>query len=98
MCILGSIIVVAMVWVFQLLWNWLMPVIFDWGEITFWQSAGLIFMAKILFGFRHFGKHQCHSHGWKGKFKDKYHQLSDEDKEIFKEKWSKYCNKNKEEH
>jgi hypothetical protein len=33
----------------QLLWNWLMPVIFNLPEITFWQALGLNMLAGILF-------------------------------------------------
>ena len=33
----------------QLLWNWLMPTIFNLPNITFWQAMGLNIMASILF-------------------------------------------------
>ena len=33
----------------MLLWNWLMPIIFGLGEITFWQAVGLNFLSSILF-------------------------------------------------
>jgi hypothetical protein len=33
----------------QLLWNWLMPTIFNLPAITFWQAMGLNIMASILF-------------------------------------------------
>jgi hypothetical protein len=33
----------------QLLWNWLMPTIFDLPMITFWQALGLNMLAGILF-------------------------------------------------
>lgn len=32
----------------MLLWNWLMPAIFDLGTITFWQAFGLSLLAKLL--------------------------------------------------
>ncbi|MFP4378202.1 MAG: hypothetical protein ACLFP4_14250 [Spirochaetales bacterium] len=35
--------------VFRLLWNWLMPEIFDLTTITYWQSLGLLAMAWIIF-------------------------------------------------
>ncbi len=31
------------------LWNWLMPVIFNLGTITFWQAWGIVLLAHILF-------------------------------------------------
>ena len=33
----------------QLLWNWLMPSIFNLPMITFWQALGLNIMSGILF-------------------------------------------------
>lgn len=36
--------------VFQYLWNWLMPDIFGLITITYWQGIGLMILAKIIFG------------------------------------------------
>lgn len=36
--------------VVQLLWNWLLPPLFGWREITFWQALGLLALCRILFG------------------------------------------------
>ncbi|HOP11383.1 MAG TPA: hypothetical protein PK629_07820 [Oscillospiraceae bacterium] len=33
------------------LWNWLMPAIFNLGEITYWQAIGIFILAKLIFGF-----------------------------------------------
>lgn len=32
------------------LWNWLLPQLFGWSEITFWQALGLLALCRILFG------------------------------------------------
>jgi hypothetical protein len=37
------------------LWNWLMPPLFGWRQITFWQALGLLALCRILFG--GFGSH-----------------------------------------
>ena len=34
------------------LWNWLLPPIFGWHEITRWQGLGLLALCRILFGGR----------------------------------------------
>ena len=40
------------------LWNWLMPVIFHLGMITYWQAVGLAILGRLLFGsFHHGGGH-----------------------------------------
>lgn len=32
------------------LWNWLLPPLFAWREITFWQALGMLLLCRILFG------------------------------------------------
>ena len=34
----------------RLLWNWLLPSLFGWRLITFWQAVGLLALCRILFG------------------------------------------------
>jgi hypothetical protein len=34
----------------MLLWNWLLPPLFDWPAITLWQGFGLLVLCRILFG------------------------------------------------
>ncbi len=34
----------------QSLWNWLLPSLFGWRAITFWQAIGLLVLSRILFG------------------------------------------------
>src|SRR2546430_14677080 len=32
------------------LWNWNLPALFGWPQITFWQALGLLALCRILFG------------------------------------------------
>ena len=32
------------------LWNWLLPPLFGWRLISFWQALGLLLLCRILFG------------------------------------------------
>jgi hypothetical protein len=34
----------------RLLWNWLLPSLFGFPRITFWQALGLLALGRILFG------------------------------------------------
>jgi hypothetical protein len=34
----------------MLLWNWLLPPLFEWPRITVWQGFGLLVLCRILFG------------------------------------------------
>ncbi|HEX9109921.1 MAG TPA: hypothetical protein VF845_00465 [Terriglobales bacterium] len=36
--------------VVMLLWNWLLPTLFGWRQITFWQGLGLLVLCRMLFG------------------------------------------------
>ena len=36
--------------VVRLLWNWLLPSLFGWRQVTFWQALGLLALCRILFG------------------------------------------------
>ena len=37
------------------LWNWLLPPLLGWRELTFWQALGMLVLCRILFG--GFGMH-----------------------------------------
>ena len=46
----------------MLLWNWLLPPLFGWPVVTFWQALGLLALSRILFGGvgRHGGGYRSH--------------------------------------
>lgn len=80
-------------WILMLLWNWLMPAIFDLITISFWQAAGILILSKILFGGFHTGKRGCccgksKHQGWKHKFKNKWANMSEEDKMRWESKFA----------
>ncbi len=51
LALIGLIILAAILFTLplQLLWNWLMPQLFNLPELTFWQAFGLNMLAGILF-------------------------------------------------
>jgi len=57
----------------MLLWNWLMPKLFGFVMINFWQAVGIILLARLIFGgFKH--KHDERHNGkfasiWRRKFR-----------------------------
>ncbi|MFP4023843.1 MAG: hypothetical protein ACLFVR_04885 [Thiohalospira sp.] len=82
--ILGAIGVAFLAFIFgyfvMLLWNWLMPAIFELTTITFWQAVGIVILARLVFGgFKH-GHEQSKKNSVKTKFfnhcKDEYHKES----------------------
>jgi hypothetical protein len=51
-------------WFVMLLWNWLMPLIFGLGAISYWQAFGLVVLAKLIFGA--VGGGRGHDRRWRG--------------------------------
>ena len=39
-------------WFLMLLWNWLMPVLFAFPVLTYWQACGLRAVGRCIFGKR----------------------------------------------
>ncbi|MBN2105706.1 hypothetical protein JW835_16835 [bacterium] len=69
---LGVVVAFLFGWLVMLLWNWLMPVIFDLSTITFWQAWGLVILSHILF--KTGNHHKPHNHPsppWKNHFREK---------------------------
>jgi hypothetical protein len=51
LAILGMLFFVAIGGaIVQQLWNWLLPSLFGWRQLTFWQALGLLALCRILFG------------------------------------------------
>jgi hypothetical protein len=65
------------------LWNWLMPAVFGWHVITFWQALGLLVLSKILFGgFRGGpGRHMY----WRQRMIERWEKMTPEEREKFRQ-------------
>ncbi len=63
----------------MLLWNWLMPVIFGLGKISYLQAWGLVLLSHLLFKAGH--DHHNHDHGpgefWKKKIQRKFRERAE---------------------
>ena len=86
------------VYVTMLLWNALLPGIFGFSAITFWQAAGLLILTRLLFGFGHHKGRGWHRSRMDSDFKNKIRNMSPEEKrEFFKkmhynrEMWHRGC-------
>lgn len=73
--------------VVMFLWNAILPSLLGVKFITFWQSAGLLVLCKILFG--GFGLNKRHDGAMN--FREKWGK-SAEEKERIMEEWKKRCN------
>src|SRR5258708_38425796 len=67
------------------LWNWLMPSLLGWRQITFWQALGILVLCRILFG----------GHGWhapgRSSFRRRMHErcgnMTPEEREGFRQRF-----------
>ncbi len=73
----------------MLLWNWLMPIIFGLKAITYLQALGLFLFSRILVGSFGFGKRKPPFAN--SKFKEKMMNMTDEERQRFKEEWESRC-------
>ncbi len=65
------------------LWNWLMPPIFGWHVINFWQAVGLLVLSKILFGgFKGGpGRHMF----WRHRMAERWEAMTPEERDKFRQ-------------
>jgi len=61
------------------LWNWLMPAVFGWHLISFWQALGLLVLSKILFGGFRGGPHR--DWNWRRRMMERWAQMTPEERE-----------------
>ena len=69
--------------VVRLLWNWLLPPLFDVPMLTFWQALGILALSRILFG--GFGRHGCHRSGIRRRMEERWGRMTPEERERFRQ-------------
>ena len=65
------------------LWNWLLPTLFGWRQITFWQALGLLALCRILFG--GFGRHGSGRPNFRRRMKERCGHMTPEERERFRQ-------------
>lgn len=79
-------------YVVMLLWNHVLAAVISVSLITFWQALGLLILSKILFG--GWGGRCCgggKGGHWKNEMKEKWHNMSPEEREKIKQEWRNRC-------
>jgi hypothetical protein len=64
------------------LWNWLLPMLFGFRQITFWQGLGLLALCRILFG--GWGGGGSHRNKQKRHLSDRWEKMTPEEREQFR--------------
>lgn len=79
-------------WVVMLLWNAILPkVMTGVAVLTYWQAVGLFILSKILFGGFH-GKPRPNQ-GGAMHWRERWRNMSEEERAQFKAKWRERCKK-----
>jgi hypothetical protein len=81
--ILGIAFVFLVIWGVMALWNWLIPVLFNGPVLTYWQTAGLFLLSKILLtGVAPGGGHdKSYKRDWRKKYHGRYGSWCEDAKE-----------------
>ncbi|MEX2336240.1 MAG: hypothetical protein WD555_03110 [Fulvivirga sp.] len=67
----------------MLLWNGLIPELFNGPIITFWQALGLFLLTKLVFG----GVGRRGEPPWKSKWREKMNAMPPEERERIKKRF-----------
>jgi hypothetical protein len=71
------------------LWNWLLPPLFGWHAIGFWQALGLLILCRILFG--GFGGHGRNRRKGRRKDFERWEQMTPEERERLRQSLRSRC-------
>lgn len=66
------------------LWNWLLPSLFGWRQITFWQAVGLLTLCRILFG--GVSGHGFHRSNYRRRMAERCEYRTPEERERFRQR------------
>ncbi len=79
--------------VVMMLWNALIPVLFNGPSLTFWQAIGLLILSHLLLRgwspWRHAGGWRQDK--WRQRFEEKLAAMTPEEREKFKQEWKDRC-------
>jgi hypothetical protein len=75
------------------LWNWLLPTLFGWRMITFWQAIGILALCRILFG--GLGGRGGHRGNFRGRmnqrWEERWQKMTPEEREKFRQGMGRGC-------
>ena|SRR5579859_2727661 len=66
------------------LWNWLLPPLFGWREVTFWQALGILVLCRILFG--GLGAHGSGRSSFRRRMDETCQRMTPEEREQFRQR------------
>jgi hypothetical protein len=79
---LAALAVALVGFIVMQLWNSLLPGLFGWKLLGFWQAVGLLVLARILFGGLR-GRGGWHGH-WRARMRERWERMTPEEREKFR--------------
>lgn len=73
----------------KLLWNWLLPPLFGWRMVTFWQGLGILALCRILFG--GLGWKGSHRSGFRRRMEGRRGRMTPDQRERFRRAVREWC-------
>lgn len=73
------------------LWNWNLPAVFGWREITFWQAIGLFALCRILFGDLGMFARGSRRSIFRRRMAERWGQMTPEEREKFRQGMRSRC-------
>lgn len=67
------------------LWNWLLPPLFGFRQVTFWQALGMLALCRILFG--GFGLQGSGGSDYRRRMAERWERMSPEERERLRQGW-----------
>ena len=81
--ILGVGFIIGVIFGVQALWNWLIPELFHGPVLTYWQTAGLFLLSKILLtGIAPGGSNSHGRKDWRRKYHGKFRSGCMEEEKV----------------
>jgi hypothetical protein len=88
--IIGILLVIAIGGgIVQQLWNWLLPPLFGWRPLTFWQALGMLALCRILFG--GLGRHGSGRSRIRRRMAERWAAMTPEEQERFRQGMRARC-------
>ena len=75
----------------KLLWNWMLPGLFGWPALTFWQALALLVLCRILFGGLGWRGMGGGRYGLRERMRERFELLTPEERERFRQRMRERC-------
>ena len=73
------------------LWNWNLPAVFGWRQITFWQAIGLFALCRILFGDLGMLARGSRGSNFRRRMAERWGRMTPEEREKFRQGMRSAC-------